>query len=370
MKILILSKRQYTNLDLIDNRYGRIRELPLALAKLGHEITGFCLSYRSRSEGIHTDVDNNACVTWHSLDLKRLFSFGPGSYLGKLNSIFQGNKPDLIWATSDALHIILGACVAKRYKTHFVADLYDNYESFPVIRLTGGKKIFRYALKHADGLTCVSRPLARYIRETTAFDWPLEVIENAVRKDIFYPMDKFECRRELGLSDKGFYIGTAGAISKSRGIEVLIDAFQILAQQNPDIHLVLAGSCDKDLALPQNSRIHYLGILPPDRVPVFLSALDVQIICNKDSEFGRYCFPQKFYEAVACRVPIVATDVGAMHETLNDNPGHLFKPGDVIDLVSVLQRQMKTPSPLPIDAVTWDNHGKKLETFFQTILSR
>ena len=37
MRILVLSKRQYMNKDLIDDLYGRFRELPLALAGLGHK---------------------------------------------------------------------------------------------------------------------------------------------------------------------------------------------------------------------------------------------------------------------------------------------------------------------------------------------
>ena len=45
MKILVLTKRQYMGKDLLDDRFGRFRELPLELAKLGHEVTGICLSY-------------------------------------------------------------------------------------------------------------------------------------------------------------------------------------------------------------------------------------------------------------------------------------------------------------------------------------
>jgi hypothetical protein len=68
MRILVLSKRQYMNKDLIDDRYGRFRELPLALAGLGHKVTGICLSYQTCDEGISSRQD------WHGLKNILMFS--------------------------------------------------------------------------------------------------------------------------------------------------------------------------------------------------------------------------------------------------------------------------------------------------------
>lgn len=370
MKILILSKRQYTNLDLIDDKFGRLRELPMALAERGHEVAGICLSYRPRAEGVYPDTGAKARVRWHSINFKRLFTFGAKNYFNTLDLTLKQRKPDLIWASSDALHIILGVYAAKRYGVPFVADLYDNYESFSTTRLTGGKRLFRHALKSADGITCVSQPLGRYIRKVTGFIGPVEIIENAVPKGIFAPLDKLACRQQLGLSSDGIYIGTAGAIYRSRGIDVLFEAVEKLSRKKPDVHLVLAGPCDKGLKFPESNRVHYLGKLPPDKVPVFLSALDVQVICNRDSTFGRYCFPQKFYETVACEVPFVAASVGAMREILKDHPGLLFEPENTASLVLSLQQQIQCPFPLPLKAETWDMRGIKLEDFFKVVLNR
>jgi hypothetical protein len=51
MKILVLNKRQYMGKDLLDDRFGRFWELPLELARLGHEVRGLALSYRRRPGG-------------------------------------------------------------------------------------------------------------------------------------------------------------------------------------------------------------------------------------------------------------------------------------------------------------------------------
>jgi teichuronic acid biosynthesis glycosyltransferase TuaC len=370
MRILVLTKRQYMNHELIDERYGRFRELPLALAVAGHEVAGICLSYRTRNEGRLDDIEKNGKVVWHMLNFKRLLSFGSKSYRNTINTIKKDFRPDLIWACSDALHAILGAHIAKRIGASLVIDLYDNFESYLATHIPGVTATFRRALRHANGITCISRPLEKYIRKTSSCKCPIEVIENAVPGGLFHLMNQLNCRQELGLPADGILIGTAGAISKSRGIETLFKAFKILSQELPNIHLALAGTCDKGLSLPNNPRIHYLGMLPSERVPLFLSCLNVSVICNRDSDFGRYCFPQKFYESVACRVPIVAAATDSIKELLRNNPGHLFKPEDVDDLVTVLRRHIDKPVPLQLEAPTWSNLAYRLEDFFRLVLKK
>ena len=72
--------------------------------------------------------------------------------------------------------------------------------------------------------------------------------------------------------------------------------------------------------------VHDLGTLPLDIVPALLNALDLAVICNRDSAFGRHCFPQKAYEIIACRVPLVAAAVGSMNELLTEYPNCLYEP--------------------------------------------
>lgn len=370
MRVLVLSKRQYTNLDLIDDRFGRLRELPLALAAAGHDVAGICLSYRLRDEGRRDDVVDNAEVAWHMLNFKRILPWGSMSYWRTIDRIGRDSRPDLVWACSDALHAILGVRVAKRLGASLVIDLYDNFESFSATRIPGMTSAFRHALRRADGITCVSHPLKQYVRETSSCKCPVEVIGNAVPEGIFYPMDRSSCRRELGLPQDGIFIGTAGAISKSRGIETLFKAFEMLARERSDIHLVLAGSCDKGLLIPQDSRVHYLGMLPMSKVPVFLSSLNVSVICNRESAFGKYCFPQKFYESVACGLPVVAASTGSMLELLNDKPECLFEPENVDDLAAALHRQMAKPSLITLEVPSWSTMGNQLVDFFQRCVTK
>lgn len=368
MRILTLTKRQYTSRDLLDDRFGRLRELPLSLAGLGHQVSGLCLSYRPKEENIVKDSDENGnTVTWHSLNLKRIVPAGSSSYWKKIEQISYDFRPDLIWACSDAIHAIIGANVSRKLGTVLVIDLYDNFESFELTRFPGMTSVFRNSLRSADGIICVSKPLSRYVFETTSYKGPIEVIENAVPKGLFRPQKQSDCRQELGLPDDAYIVGTAGAISKSRGIEILFQAFEILAQERPDVRLALAGPCDRRLKLPVGDRFHYLGVLPPHKVSTFLCSLDISVICNRDSAFGRYCFPQKFFETVACRVPVVAAATGSMREMLDDKPQCLFKPENINDLAAMLRVQLVRPTVLNWHSPTWDELGLRLAEFLEKV---
>lgn len=368
MRILVLSKRQYMNRDLLDDRYGRFRELPLSLAATGHEVAGVCLSYRPRKEGLVQDSQGEARVAWHALNVGRLLPRGSESYWSLMGEIERDFRPHVVWACSDAWHAMLGEYVAKRLEAALVVDLYDNFESYAATRIPGVITAFRRVLRHAGGITCVSRPLARYVRESASYDGPLEVIENAVPEGVFLPMERAACRRKLGLPTDGLLVGTAGAIAASRGIETLFRAFAMLAGENQNVHLVLAGPCDKKTSVPKGPRVHYLGVLPPSEVPVFLSALDVSVVCNRDSAFGRYCFPQKFHESIACGVPTVAAGTEVLRDLLEDSPEHLFEPENAESLSVALRRMLIRPVVPPLKAPTWKTLGVRLEAFLKSCI--
>lgn len=369
MRILVLTKRQYMNRDLIDDLYGRFRELPLALASKGLQVSGLCLSYRPRPEGMFLDSFQSAYVAWKSLNISKLFRFDKGGYWGVIDRFAASMRPDLIWACSDVLHSILGARTAQHLNAKLVIDFYDNFESYGLTRLPGMRKALRDAVRVADGVSCVTSSLEMLIRERYHYSGPIKIIQNAVPDKTFRPIDRYSARSTLNLPQEATLIGTAGSLARSRGMSTLFQAYEQLSQERPNVHLVLAGTRDKGLVLPTDKRVHYLGILPPDQVPYLLSSLNVSVICNRESDFGNYCFPQKLYESIACKVPTVVAATQSMKEFLHDFPEVLFKPDDITGLVLGLRRQIDYPKPIPLTAPTWHELGGLLSCFFNQILS-
>lgn len=364
--MLVLSKRQYMSHDLLDERYGRFRELPLAMAAQGALVRGLCLSYRRRPDVAVTDGAGDAVVEWQSLGLRRLLPVGTRSYWAALDELGGRFRPDVIWACSDVPHAVLGVAAARRLGARLVIDLYDNFESYPLSKIPGVNAALHRAVKSANGVTCISAPLAELVREKFGFNGPIEVVENAVPAGRFYPRDRTECRKQFGLPAGALLVGTAGAISHSRGIQCLLEAFRRVAPRRPDIHLVLAGPLDGHVRLPRSDRVHYLGMLPAEQVPPLLSALDVSVISNRDSSFGRYCFPQKLFESIACGVPVAVANVGAAAQLLRDYPGNLYQPDDVDDLVMTIERQCEAAVVPQVPVPTWTTLATRLLNFLSS----
>ncbi|MCI5221813.1 MAG: group 1 glycosyl transferase, partial [Candidatus Electrothrix sp. AR4] len=156
MRILILTKRQYTNKDLLDDSYGRLYEIPRELARLGHQVVGLCLSYRLRKEGhIQGEGIDKSPVEWHSLNLGKLIIPGLICYLNRLDNLIREFRPDIIYASSDGPQVINGIRVARKFNIPCLVDLYDNYESFQSTWLPGSLSIFKGAVRAADGVVCV-----------------------------------------------------------------------------------------------------------------------------------------------------------------------------------------------------------------------
>jgi glycosyltransferase involved in cell wall biosynthesis len=133
------------------------------------------------------------------------------------------------------------------------------------------------------------------------------------------------------------------------------------------MQLALAGPLDHNLSIPDSDRVHYLGILPFDRVPYFMNSLDIAVVCYADDEFGKYCFPQKTREFMACNVPVIAANVGSLRELFKDHPEWLYEPGNTGSLAKTLENHIssrQTSYPIP---PTWLELADGLEGIIEKL---
>ena len=340
MRCLFISKRQYTNKDLIDDRFGRCRELPLQLSVLNHQVVGTCLSYKKKPELIVQDSTDSASVEWHSINAGRIKLLGAIRYTYYTYKLARRFRPDIIIATSDSIYGVIALILARLLRKPYVFDLYDNYESFAAYKLPFMRILYGSAIRNANLITVVSEPLKQHILNIYKRKGPTVVLENGVDPKLFHPLPKNECRIAMGLPTEPKLIGVAGAISGSRGIGIVFAAFSELLADWPDIRLVLAGKVDNDVEVNASDNIIVLGELPYEKMPQLIASLDVSIVSNIDSPFGRYCYPQKFTEAIATGTPTVVAAIGAMKTLLKDTPEILFRPGDADDLVRAIRHQL------------------------------
>ncbi len=366
LKILFLTKRIYTGKDLLIERYGRSYELSAALANIGHEVTGVCFSY-------YRDVvmpdKGDYVVNWYSYATDRTVISGVAKYLVALAKLVKHYQPDIIIGASDSLHVILAALLGRRHKLPYIVDLYDNFESFKLTNIPLIKQGFRLAVKKADAVSVVSGELKEYVRKKYKPQGKVSVVENAIPAGHFVPMDKHEARNKLNLPLNGVITGTAGALDSSRGIDVLYKSFLALARENSNIHLVLAGRTDKKIPVPEHERVHYLGEINYGGMPLLFNSLDIGIICNKPDAFGAYCFPQKLYEMLACKIPVIAANVGVMKRLFQNYPENLYEPGDVQNLVRAINLQINRPVIPAFEIPVWADQGARLNVLISQVFT-
>ena len=340
--------------DLLDDRFGRFREIPLELAKKGHSVHGLCLSYAPRNEGWIEDGP----VLWKSVNAGRFKITGFFKFV--VTALKMIRNSDVIWACSDSFYGVIGCWGGRLHGIPVVFDIYDNFGEFLVAKLPIARQLYHWAIRHSDAVTCLSSVFCDYLKkEHNRIDRTFP-IEFAVRTDLFHPMDKHACRRSMGLPTEALLVGTAGELTPNRDVHLLIAAFLRIKHHYPTLHLALAGPMVHGLTIPNDPRLHYLGELPFDQVPVFNNSLDVAVVCYADDAFGKYCFPQKTREFMACNRPVIASRVGSLKSLFQDHPQWLYDPGSVDSLVEVLGRRFIDTSTDYQPPPTWADLADKV----------
>ena len=353
MRVAFLCKRRYTGRDVIADRFGRLHEIPSQLINLGHDVRGYCLDYHGKVGVEHGVVLRTGELPWesHSLGLLRVPALT--AYPLRLLRRLRLFSPDILIGASDIPHVVLTTWLARRLGVPCSIDLYDNFESFGQARIPGFVRALSWASRSADLVVTVSEPLQQKVLAEYGPSGPVLVMPNGIDRSVFKSEDRGAARRELGVPECARLIGTAGHLSRAKGLAALYAAWPRIAQSVPDAHLVLAGPVDIGLPVPSGPRIHYLGDVPQRRVARLFNALDVGVVTVKDSAFGRYCFPQKAYEMLACGLPVVATDVGVMSSVLAGIEHSLYTPDDAASLADSVIYRLGNPTDFPVLVPEW-----------------
>lgn len=337
--------------DVILDKYARLYEIPNQLALLGHELECFCLSYQSHADGVWDESDEHKQLIWHSKSYHGLKKIDILAYPFLLLEKLKKYQPDIIIAASDIPHIVLGAWCAKKLYKSFVADLYDNFEAYGQAKIPLLKKLFSSALDHAKIISTTSYTLADKIRQEHPQVPHVFAMPSVIDKNLFHEGDKSQARQTFNLPLNAKLVGTAGGLTKMKGIEDLFQAWEILKQQREDVYLVLAGPTETNTPLPNDLRVIYLGLLPHLQINTLFQALDIGVLCIPDDAFGRYCFPQKAYEMLSTNLTIISSAVGDMKNLLEDYS--LYNTNDYHALAKKIEKQLNILPKVNVDISDW-----------------
>jgi L-malate glycosyltransferase len=165
------------------------------------------------------------------------------------------------------------------------------------------------------------------------------IVHNGVDTEMFKPMPRSECLSKFpkldGLDNMVLFSGRMIAL---KGIDMAIKSLALIYKET-DATMVFAGAGKfgpwkallDELGVPPD-RYMFLGGVPYLDMPYLYSLADAFVLPSYSESF-----PMTVLEAMACRVPVVATDVGGIPEMIDSNRnGLLFQPGDPRSLATNL----------------------------------
>lgn len=155
------------------------------------------------------------------------------------------------------------------------------------------------------------------------------VIPNGVNLNIFRPSNKQIARAKIGLpSDIPMLLFTANSIQKNiwKDYQTMQAAVAIIAEQLNNQRLLFVA-LGEDAPSEQIGQVE-IQFVPyqadPAIVARYYQAADIYIHAARAEVWGL-----TITEALACGIPVVATEVGGIPEQINDNvSGFLIPPGD------------------------------------------
>jgi glycosyltransferase involved in cell wall biosynthesis len=221
-------------------------------------------------------------------------------------------------------------------------------------------KYEKEALEWADVITVVSKD---------AFDYYKKLGLN-----VYHIPNSIDIQSLSTKSDRRYQkqIIFAGRLSSEKGIDVLCELIEILPS---DIHLIILGSGPKENLLKNTSKsnVDYLGYLPKNETISLIRGSDILIQPSLIEGIS-----STILEAMACKVPVITTNVGGNKEIIEHNTtGILIEPNNSQKLLdeilklfasSDFRNKLINSAYSNVQKYDWSHVGKLYLTLYNELL--
>ncbi len=272
--------------------------------------------------------------------------------------ILKNDMPRLVAATVELSRFLrdekIDVIVAHGHKSRMVGWFAARRTGIPIVGVSHGwtwqdwktsiyERIDQWMHRCMDRVVCVSQGQADKVIRTGTPKNRVVVIHNAIDFDRFQREPDPEFRKRLEnyfTRPPTSILGAAGRLSPEKGFDVMIDAVRIaLDKSATDFGVVLFG--EGFLREPLQARIDAAGIGDRFKMVGFTNELDkflpwFDVFMQSSHTEG---FPCVNVEAMACRVPVLATAVGGVPEQIEPERNGLLVPdNDPESFALALQR--------------------------------
>jgi glycosyltransferase involved in cell wall biosynthesis len=295
--------------------------------------------------------------------------------------------------SNDLIHVhghpylssLLAAKIAKQYSKPLVLTQHNTfieYNNFwDNIEKLNDMAIGKQVIKEADKIIVVSNATKNYVSSLGADPEKMRVLHNGVDLNRFRPLTgiKGEMREKLGISKDAKVVLTVRRLVYKNGIDTLIESAKTAIKKNPKLVFIVVGKGPdfkevkgkiEQLGIQKNFKL--AGFVSDEALPGYYNVADFFVLPSKSGEG----LPLVALEAMACGLPVIATNVGGTSEIINEDYGKLVPPNSPESLAeATLEFSHKDLSALKIDLrriveqkYSWDRNVEKLVEIYEELI--
>ncbi|MFW5879651.1 MAG: glycosyltransferase [bacterium] len=220
------------------------------------------------------------------------------------------------------------------------------------------RKVDRYfrelSLNNLDGITSINNPEMERLFNPQYNEFyghklktPFRMVTpNTFDSKDFYYYPKQLAKEEVGLNQNVRYIIMVSRLFKSKGLHDLISAYFELNKRYKDLHLIVVGDYVQGAesykveienlikAFNLENDISFLGRLEHHQgLLKYIASADVFVLPTYKESFGAANI-----EAIACKIPVISTNIEEIPYYLKPGLGFTFEPGNIKQLESALEK--------------------------------
>lgn len=286
--------------------------------------------------------------------------------------------PAAVYVANDLPMLPVALAAAERHGGRVLFDSHELYpeQEFSAFESRMWREVEDRYIERADAVVTVNESIAAELFDRHAIERP-RVVENcdawrvAAEAGTRRPL-----RQALGVADDAPLLLYQGGLSPGRNLETLVRAIPLLRNRAATLAILGDGPVRAGLeriaaGAGVSGRVRLHPAVPQDALPAMTASADVGVIPYQANCLNTfYCTPNKLYEYIMARLPIVATDlpelrrvvagheIGAVGDT--QTPEQFAALIDRVLATSPQERQARRASlERAAELFCWENEGRK-----------